>query len=277
MTARPAPAPVLMLDDVAIGHDPAAVLASEVSFTLEPGGIVCLMGPNGIGKTTLLRTVLGLIPPLAGRVIVDGLDVVAASASAVARAVAHVPQAFLGDPGHTVFDVVLMGRTGRLGLFAVPGREDRRAASEALEALGLSDLADRRVDRISGGQRQLMLIARALAQDTPVVVMDEPTASLDLGNRWALVDRIRVAAADGRAVIVSTHEPEQAFEFADRVAVLGHDRRLAVGPVDEILTTERLAALYRTDVRLETTACGRRVVVRADAEIRRLDRERGRR
>ncbi|NLH82040.1 MAG: ABC transporter ATP-binding protein [Phyllobacteriaceae bacterium] len=253
----------LRLDGVAIGHAAGEALIRDVDLAIAPGDVVCLMGPNGIGKTTLLRTALGFLPPLAGRVRVDGLDVAGAPAAAIARRIAYVPQSYLGDPGHTVFDVVLMGRTARLGLFAVPDRADQAAAVAAIETMGLADVAGRTTDRISGGQRQLMLIARALAQETRIVVMDEPTSSLDLGNRFALVDRIRAMAAAGHAVLVATHEPEQAFDLGDRAAVLGQDRSFVVGPVDDVLTTARLRRLYRADVALETTPGGRRVVGRA--------------
>lgn len=255
----------LHLEGVAVGHAGGEILVRDVDLTLAPGDVVCLMGPNGVGKTTLLRTALGFLPPRAGRVRVDGLDVAALAAAAIASRVAYVPQSYHGDPGHTVLDVVLMGRTARLGLFAMPDHTDRMAAERAIETLGLGDVAARTTDRISGGQRQLMLIARALAQEARVVVMDEPTSSLDLGNRFALVDRIRALAAVGHAILVATHEPEQAFDLGDRVAVLGPDRGFVIGPVGDVLTTACLRRLYRADVDLETTESGRRVVGRARA------------
>nr|WP_283809051.1 ABC transporter ATP-binding protein [Rhodopseudomonas palustris] len=125
-------------------------------------------------------------------------------------------------------------------------------------------MADRSADRISGGQRQLMLIARALTQDTELIIMDEPTASLDLGNRFGLLDQIRALSARGLSLLVSTHEPEHAFAIADHVVILGRGQPVAVGPVDGILTAERLRELYGLDLAIETTPMGRRVVTRCD-------------
>ncbi|ABD87544.1 ABC transporter ATP-binding protein [Rhodopseudomonas palustris] len=256
MTAR------LTLQDVAIGYDDRA-LVEGIDLELRGGSTTCLMGPNGVGKTTLFKTLLGLQPALQGRVLIGGDDVATLSREQIARRIAHVPQAYLGDPSHTVIDIVVMGRTARLGLFSAPGRDDVAAAWRALEALGIADIAERSADRISGGQRQLMLIARALVQDTELIVMDEPTASLDLGNRLALLDQIRTLAAQGLSLLVSTHEPEHAFAIADRVAMIGRGQRFEVGSVEEILTSARLSDLYGLALGLETTPSGRRVVTRA--------------
>jgi iron complex transport system ATP-binding protein len=252
----------LSLEDVAIGY-PEHKLVDGIRFDLAGGSTTCLIGPNGVGKTTLFKTILGLLPPLHGRILIGGRDIATMSREKIARSIAHVPQSYQGDPTHTVLDIVIMGRTSRLGLFATPGRDDVMTAYRALDALGIADLADRSADRISGGQRQLMLIARALAQDTEIVVMDEPTASLDLGNRLALLDHIRALASQGLSLLVSTHEPEHAFDIAARVAVMGRQQRFEVGTVDEILTSGRLGDLYGLDLRLETTPSGRRVITRA--------------
>ncbi|MCL2713442.1 MAG: ABC transporter ATP-binding protein [Alphaproteobacteria bacterium] len=252
----------LALEGVSIGYD-GEELVGGIDLELRKGSITCLMGPNGVGKTTLFKTILGLLPPLRGRVLVEGCDFTRMSCEKIARSIAHVPQAYQGDPTHTVVDIVVMGRTAHLGLFGTPQRRDYAAAHHALEELGIAGLAARTVDRISGGQRQLMLIARALTQETPVILMDEPAASLDLGNRLALLDRVRALAARGLSLLVSTHEPEHAFEIADRVAVMGCERHFEVGTVEGILTPCRLGELYGIGLALETTPSGRRVVTRA--------------
>jgi len=180
--------------------------------------------------------------------------------AAVARRVAYVPQAYPGDFAYSVLDLVVMGRTAALGAFATPNKADLDIAMRALDTLGIAGLAPRDSTRISGGQRQLALIARALAQQAGVVVMDEPTASLDLGNRLRVLDRVRALAADGLAVLVSTHEPEHAFAVADRVAVLEPGGRFEAGPVDAVLTPERLTRLYGVALTVERTPTGRRVV-----------------
>lgn len=250
---------VLAAEDLAIGYG-TRVVARGIGLALAGGTVTCLLGPNGVGKTTLFRTLLGLIPPLAGAIRIGDAALAHLSRAAVARRIAYVPQAYQSDFAYTVLDLVVMGRTAYLGAFATPSRADRAIALQALEALGIAGLAMRDANRISGGQRQLALIARALAQRAGIVVMDEPTASLDLGNRVLVLDRIRALAADGLAVLLSTHEPEQAFAIADRVAVLEPEGRFDIGPVAAVLDAERLTRLYGTALMVEETPSGRRVV-----------------
>ncbi len=260
----------LTADGLTIGHGGKA-LVSGIDLSVAAGSVTALLGPNGVGKTTLFRTLLGLIPPLAGTVRLGPDDIARLPRARLARRIAHVPQAHPGAFAHTVLDLVVMGRTAHLGAFGAPGRADLAIARDALAALGIAGLADRDATRISGGQRQLALIARALAQRTSVIVMDEPTASLDLGNRLRVLDRVRALADAGLAIILSTHEPEHAFAIADRVAVLGPGDRCAVGTPEDLLTAERLSRLYGIALAVEETASGRRTVGHAVAKDRTAD------
>lgn len=253
---------VLTAHAMAIGYG-ATRVADGIDLTLQAGQVTCLLGPNGVGKTTLFKTLLGLIPPLAGSVHVEASDITTLSRSNIARRVAYVPQTVAGDFAFTVLDLVVMGRTAYLGPFATPGPADRDIAMQALDAMGIASLAQRDATRISGGQRQLALIARALAQQARLIVMDEPTASLDLANRLRVLDRITALAADGMAVLVSTHEPEHAFSIAHQVAILGADKKLHAGPPHATLTAAALSRLYGLDLQVEHTPAGRLVVSRA--------------
>ncbi|MDB5489331.1 MAG: transporter [Reyranella sp.] len=245
--------------DLTIGYGTTQV-AAGIDLAVAPGEILCLLGPNGAGKTTLFKTLLGLIPPLRGEVTVSGTPVGDLSRAALARAVAYVPQAQVMEFAYTVLDLVLMGRTAHLGPFAAPGAIDLDRARTALDELGILDLADREANRISGGQRQLCLIARALAQDAPMMVMDEPTASLDLGNRFLVLARVQTLRERGFGVVFSTHDPDQARELATRVAVIADGHLAAYGTPDETLTAATLSNVYGVQVTLERTNTGRTVV-----------------
>jgi len=248
--------------DLAIGYR-GHLVGRDIALTLTPGEILCLLGPNGAGKTTLFRTLLGLQPPLGGAVLIDGMPLADLKPAEIARRLAYVPQAHVTEFSFTVLDVVLMGRTTRLRAFASPGAHDERIAREKLETLGIGELATHDYTRISGGQRQLALIARALAQEAPILVLDEPTASLDFGNQALVLARIRDLATQEFGIVLSTHDPDHALMVATRVAIIAEGGLRAIGPPDEVITAKMLSAIYRTDVVVEETPSGRRVCVPA--------------
>lgn len=240
---------------------PGKVVGRGVSLGLRAGEVLCLLGPNGSGKTTLFRTLLGLLPAQGGTVLLDGTPLPRLSRAEVARRIAYVPQAHAATFPYTVLDMVLMGRTAHLGPFAQPGVADHEAAWAALDSLGIVGLATADYTRISGGQRQLALIARALAQAAPLLVMDEPTASLDFGNQALVLRHVLSLRAQGYGIVLSTHDPSQAFACATAVALL-HDGGLAApGPPDTVLTAETLSGIYGIPVTLERLRSGRVVCV----------------
>ncbi len=238
----------LSVEDLAFGYGERTVGAG-FGFAVEAGEVLCLLGPNGGGKTTLFKTILGLLPPRAGRIRVDGEDVAGWSARRRALALGYVPQSGAGPFPFSVREMVLMGRTAHRGPFAAPADADHAAAEAALDRLGIAHLGERDWLRISGGERQLALIARALAQAPRILVLDEPTASLDFGNQVRVLEQVRrLADGDGLTVVFSTHHPEQAFAIADRVALL-HDGRLArLGMPAEVITSAMMREVYGTEV-----------------------------
>jgi len=246
--------------DLDIGYR-GHVVGRGITLEVSPGEVLCLLGPNGAGKTTLFRTLLGLLQPLGGSVFADELAVDRLKPIEIAKRMAYVPQAQVTEFAYRVLDVVLMGRTARLRTFATPGAVDERIACAKLADLGVADLAEADFTRISGGQRQLALIARALAQEAPILVMDEPTASLDFGNQMMVLSRIRALAGQGHSIVLSTHDPDHALLVASRVAIIADGGLRAMGPPNEVVTAATLSAIYRTDVRVEETASGRRVCV----------------
>jgi iron complex transport system ATP-binding protein len=234
---------VLELCGLRTGHG-RRMVSEAVDLCISAGEVLCLLGPNGCGKTTLFRTVLGLLPPLAGRVLVQGQSVQHWPRAEFARRVGYVPQAQAGVFAFDALDMVLMGRAARLSLLARPSGADRAMALACMERLQIAHLAERRYTELSGGERQLVLIARALAQEPALLVMDEPTASLDFGNQIRVLEQIEALSAQGMAVLLSTHQPEHALRVASRIALLGHGRLQAVGEPHSVATPSALAALY---------------------------------
>jgi len=250
---------VLAARGLSIGYDSRTV-AAGIDLAVARGEVLCLLGPNGAGKTTLFKTLLGLIPPLAGDVMIGERLLGSLTRAELAKSMAYVPQAQVMEFAYTVLDLVLMGRTAHLGPFSAPGRRDHERARAALADLGIADLADAEANRISGGQRQLCLVARALAQDAPLLVMDEPTASLDLGNRLLVLERVRALKAQNYGVVFSTHDPDQARELATTVAVIAGGSLAAYGAPEDTVTGPILSAIYGVDVVVERTESGRHVV-----------------
>ena len=238
---------MLDLHALGFGHGQRTV-GSDVTLSLAKGEVLALLGANGAGKTTLFKTVLGLLPVQAGEVLLDGKPLSNWSRRARAQRIAYVPQAHAALFPFTVLDVVLMGRTARLASFSVPAPSDRDVAMEALAGLGIAHLEGRPYTQISGGERQLGLIARALAQEPAILVMDEPTASLDYGNQMRLLSQIRKLASRGIAIILSSHNPDHVFMVADRVALLHEGKLVGLGPTADVLTPTALKQLYDIDV-----------------------------
>ena len=241
-------APRLATEDLSYGY-PGHVVGRHISFSIDAGEVLCVLGRNGEGKSTLFRTILGLLPACAGAVRVDGGLTTGWSARRRALTFGYVPQTGGGGFPFTVAELVLMGRTAHRGPFSAPSIADRRAADQAIATMGISHLAQREWVRVSGGERQLALVARALAQEPRILVLDEPTASLDFGNQVRVLDAIRsVAETCGLTVLLSTHHPEQAFACADRVAVLAGGELLHIGPPAEVITSETLRTCYAVEV-----------------------------
>jgi len=215
-----------------------------VELELPAARVACLLGPNGSGKTTLLRTLLGLIPPLGGSVVLDDRALGEWAGRERAGRLAYVPQAAESYFDFSLLEIVEMGRTVHRGVFAQPGREDREHARRALERLGIAHLAERPIDRVSGGERQLALIARALATEATHLLMDEPTANLDFGNQSLILDEIARLRSSGVAVLFSTHHPEHALRIADHAILLKDGSVMAAGATRAVLTSASLTALY---------------------------------
>ncbi|MDR1194826.1 MAG: ABC transporter ATP-binding protein [Peptococcaceae bacterium] len=230
----------------------------EVSFQAPPGRLLAVLGSNGAGKTTLFRCMLGLLRGYTGEVLLDGALINELPATELARKIAYVPQSHYPAFNYSVFDMVLMGTTSRVGYFSAPGPQQEAVAEKALERLGIGHLRRRGYMQISGGERQLVLIARALAQQARFIVMDEPTANLDYGNQLLVLSQIKRLAREGYSVIQSTHNPDHAFMFADIAMALRHGRVRAFGPPAQALTADLIGELYHIKVRVRQDEWGTR-------------------
>ena len=230
------------------------VVGRGLDVRLEQGEVLALLGPNGSGKTTLLKTLLGILSPLGGAALIDGKPIASFSAPQRARRIAYVPQAHVPTFAFTVETVVLMGRTAHGSLLRAPSAADRLVADRALERFGIAALKERPYTMISGGERQLVLLARALAQEPQFIVLDEPTASLDFGNQGKVMREIRALAAAGHGVLFTTHYPNHALRAADRAFLIRDGERVAEGAVRDVLTRAQLENLYGAPVEMLTDA-----------------------
>lgn len=254
----------LVARDLAFGYRHHRV-GEGFDLAVTTGEVLCLLGPNGCGKTTLFKTLLGLLPRHAGHIELAGQELAQLQRAQIARCMAYVPQAHESVFAYSVQDMVVMGRSAHRGLFAGPTASDYARALAALEELGIAALAARDYTRLSGGQRQLVLIARALAQDTPLIVMDEPTASLDFGNQLLVLDQVERLARRGLGIVLSTHNPDHALRCATQVLLMKNGRLLASGAPESALTEQTLKHVYDVDVRVERLADGQRVCVARNA------------
>ncbi|MEP6693684.1 MAG: ABC transporter ATP-binding protein [Chloroflexota bacterium] len=234
------------------GYEQREVLRG-VDLVAHAGEIVALVGPNGAGKSTLLRVLAGLLPSTSGTVAIDGVEITKLDRRSVARHIAVVPQVFETLFPFTVREIVALGRTSRLGALGVLGSEDARAVARALDEVDATALADRRIDRISGGERQRAVLAMALAQEAGVLLLDEPTAHLDPAHQRGTLERVAsLARARGLAVVAVLHDLNLASAFASRVVLLADGAVVREGEPAEVITAELVASVFGSGLRVVT-------------------------
>lgn len=242
--------PGLRAQALCVDFGPRRVLHG-IDLTLDPGGITALVGPNGSGKSTLLRAFARLKAGSEGLVLLDGTAIARLPTAQVARTLAMLPQGAAAPSGITVGELVEQGRFPHVGALRMLGRQDHQAVRRALEMTDLIGFAGRRLDELSGGERQRAWIALALAQDTPWLLLDEPTTFLDIGHQFEVLDLIERLSRDrGLTVVMVLHDLNQAARFADRMIVLQHGRIHADGPPSAVLVPSMLAEVFAMEARV---------------------------
>ena len=258
---------ILSVENLSFSYTRRPVL-QDVSVAAEKGELLSILGPNGVGKSTLFRCILGSLEGYSGRICVDGRDIRTLPHRERARRMAYIPQIHRPTFGYTVLDTVLMGTTRQLSPLQQPGREQVYMARSALERVGVSHLAERNFAHLSGGEQQLVLIARALAQQSDILIMDEPTSALDYGNQFRVLQQVRALSREGYTVLLSTHNPQHALTFAHRVLALQDGSVAALGPSGDVLTPDLLRRLYGVDTALADTPGGPVIVPLTNEEVR---------
>ncbi|NLL62672.1 MAG: ABC transporter ATP-binding protein [Ruminococcaceae bacterium] len=225
-------------------------ILKDINLSLKEGEIMSILGPNGAGKSTLLNCIGTLLIPDSGTISLCGKDAEKMKPKEVASILSYVPQTHIPAFSYSVFNFVLMGRAPKIGMFEKPKVEDIVAVEEVLKEVGLIELADKPYTEISGGERQQVIIARALVSEPKVILFDEPTAHLDYGNQIKILRVIKNLAEKGYAIVITTHNPDQAIMLGGTVAILSKEGRVEIGPVKEKITEETLKKLYDTELKL---------------------------
>lgn len=262
-------APALEADKLSAGYGKRTVFR-EISFSVPQGEIFTILGPNGSGKSTLLKCLGGILEPLSGHALIQGESATTLPSALRARRLAFVSQSENTAFALSVEEIVLTGRAAHLGMFKKPGAKDRGLARQALEMIGIGHLAERSFAELSGGERQLARIARALAQQSPILLLDEPTAHLDPAHQMQVLKAIFALVAERRTLVMTSHQPEHALTCGGSALLLGREGSISFGPVNEVVNEANLTRLYDIPFKLIETQSGR-VVAAEYAMLRRMD------
>lgn len=226
------------------------IVWQDINLDVEKGETLCLLGPNGCGKTTLLNCIHGNLPLRSGSIKIDGQDIQAMTATEIARKMGYVFQEHSAPFPYNSLEVVRMGRAPHLGLCQAPSRRDTELAGNIMREMGIGHLAAQRYTNISGGERQLVLIARTLCQEPEIILFDEPTSHLDFKNQALVLQTMSKLAGKGLTIIMTSHFPNYAWLLSGRVVMMGHNGFVAVGPAEEVMTEENLSETYGMRVKV---------------------------
>lgn len=226
-------------------------ILKQISFKAEEGEYVYILGPNGVGKSTLFRCIIGHLRAISGQILIREKEIHKYSAKQLAVQIAYIPQSCVPSFNYSLLQLVMLGRTAHLSAFSTPRKKDYEKAYEVLNALGLYDKKDQGICQVSGGERQLALIGRALVQEASIIIMDEPTSNLDYGNQIRLQVQMKKLTREGLLVIQSSHNPQYASLFADKVLALDKGEVNGFGKANEVITSQLIQKLYGVKVEMQ--------------------------
>lgn len=242
---------ILEVKNLNYGYGNHKVL-NDISFKVEENTLLCILGPNGAGKSTMFKCILHLLKGYDGEILLDGENIKKYKTQQLAKKIAYVPQSHNPIFSYSVTEMILMGTTSHFSIMSKPSKEQLKIVDKCLEKIDIAYLKDRDFMRLSGGERQLVLIARALAQQAKIIVMDEPTSDLDYGNQIKVLNTVKKLSKEGYIIIQSTHNPDQAFLYADKVLALHDKKVIAFGSPRKIVDSGLIKQLYKVDVELNS-------------------------
>jgi iron complex transport system ATP-binding protein len=250
----------LAIESLSAGYDKVPVL-KDVSLSVEQGNICALMGRNGSGKTTVLRCINAILKPMKGSVVADGRSVHSLSRIEIARLISLVPQGIQAAFSFSGLEMILMGSAARINAWSSPGKKEIQKAMEVLDEVGIPALAHRPFNQLSGGERQLIMLARALFQNAPIMLLDEPNSHLDFSNQHRMMGLMRdIVKKRGVTALISLHDPNLTLHYCDQAVMLKEGRVIAHGPTDDVMENETLRHVLGENIQIDFTVKGFRVV-----------------
>lgn len=252
---------LLEINNIEFSYNEKKKIFEDISFSIDEGDILCILGPNGAGKSTLIKCINGLLKLNKGDILFKGKNITMMDNDELAKKMGYIPQTHSSTFAFRVIDIVLLGRVPHLGLTESPGKKDYKIAENAMESLGIAHLKYKLYNEISGGERQLVIMARVLTQQPEILLLDEPTSHLDFGNQIRTLGIINKLSKNGLSVIMTSHYPDHAFISSNKVVIMNNGTLMAVGSPEDVVTEENMRNAYEINVRIMDVEDHRKTVV----------------